>query len=298
MKKQKIIIILGQTSTGKSDLAVHIAKKIKGEVISADSRQVYKGLDLGTGKITKKEMQGIPHYMLDVESPKKKFSITKWQSMTNQRIEEMVSLGKTPIVCGGTGFYIDALVNNVVFPEVPPNKKLREDLNKKNATQLFKMLQRLDNIRAKNIDPHNKVRLIRAIEIIKKLGKVPKIKTEENKYEFIKIGLYLDDETLKKNIKERLTMRLKKGMMREAKKLHRGGLSWKRMKELGLEYRHMALYLEGKMTRVEMVKKLNSEIIQYSKRQKTWWKRDPKITWFKPTEIKKIEKHIKKELKG
>lgn len=149
MQRNKIIVILGQTSTGKSDFAVEVAKAVNGEIISADSRQVYKGMDLGTGKITKKEMHGIPHYLLDVVSPKKVFSVSDYKKLADKKIKEIAKRKNIPIVCGGTGFYIDAVINNALFPNVPPNKKLRELLSKKTKENLMKILQKLDPIRAK-----------------------------------------------------------------------------------------------------------------------------------------------------
>ena len=132
-KKQKIIIILGPTATGKSDLAVRLAKKFGGEVISADSRQVYKGLDIGTGKITKKEMAGVPHHLLDVAHPKKVFTVSDYKKLAERACKKIWDGGKIPILCGGTGFYIQAVADNIVLPEVPPNKKLRAQLEKKTA---------------------------------------------------------------------------------------------------------------------------------------------------------------------
>jgi len=300
--KPKIIVILGATSTGKSDLAVKIAKKWSGEVISADSRQVYKGLNLGTGKITKKEMQGVPHHLLDVVNPKNKFTVTKYQMLTNFTIVNILKKEKIPIICGGAGFYIDAVINNVVFPKVPPNKKLRKILEKQSVEKLLKTLLKLDKKRAEDIleknEQNNKVRLVRAIEIAKALGEIPHLETKPSNYHFIKIGLKLDDKKLKEKIKDRLITRIKKGMLKEAQNLHKKGLSFKCMREIGLEYRYMALYLENKITKPEMLEQLTNEINHYAKRQTTWFKRDPEIVWFNPKDIKKIEKYIKKELKN
>ncbi|MBU0612139.1 tRNA (adenosine(37)-N6)-dimethylallyltransferase MiaA [Patescibacteria group bacterium] len=289
MQKYKIIVILGQTATGKSDLAVKIAKKVNGEVISADSRQVYKDLDLGTGKVTKKEMNSVPHYLLDVANAKNRFTVALYKKLADQKIKEIVSKNKVPIICGGTGFYIDAVVNNINFPEVPPNSKLRKDLEKKSAPELYKILKGIDTRRAKNIDSKNKVRLIRAIEITKKLGKVPSLITKNPNYEFIKIGLYLPAEKLKERIKKRLKKRIKMGMTKEMQNLHKNGLSWKRMEELGLEYRYFALYLQKKISKKEMLEKANSEIYKFAKRQMTWFKRDKEIKWFTPEEIKRLK---------
>ena len=261
---------------------------------------MYIWLDLGTGKITKKEMRGVTHHLLDVVNPKKTFTVTEYKKLADKKVKDVLSHGKMPIIAGGTGFYIDAVVNNIIFPEVPPNKKIRETLNKKSALKLFQILEKLDKTRAKDIkdknEINNKVRLIRAIEIAKFLGKVPKITEGNPVYDFIKIGLYLDDENLKEKIRTRLLDRVKKGMLREATNLHNKGISWKRMKELGLEYRYMALHLEGKITKTEMIDQLANEINHYARRQKTWFKRDPEIKWFKPEESKKIEKYLKEKL--
>src|SRR3989338_7787969 len=277
---QKVIVILGQTAAGKSDLAVKIAKKINGEIISADSRQVYKGFDIGTGKITKKEMKGVPHHLLDVANPKIKFTVVKYQKLTISAMADIVKRGKTPIICGGTGFYIDAVTKGIIFPEVPPNIKLRKQLVTKSERALFLTLKKLDPQRAKTIDAKNKVRLIRAIEIAKALGKVPKETEARLPFKFIKIGLYLPTVKLKNKIEKRLLTRIKMGMLNEAKKLRKQGLSWKRMEELGLEYRFMALYLQNKINKKEMLEKLNSEIHKYAKRQMTWFKRYKDIKWF------------------
>lgn len=300
MNKRKIITIIGQTSTGKSDFAVEIAKLINGEIISADSRQVYKGMNLGTGKITKKEMGGIPHHLLDVISPRNIFSVNNFQKIANKKITEIINQGKIPIICGGTGFYIDSIVNGIAFPEVPPNKKLRKELVSKTTKELYEKLKTIDKNRAKTIDKNNPVRLIRAIEIAKALGKVPLQNKVNRKYDIMKIGLTLPPEILKEKIKNRLLARLKKGMLNEIKNLHKNGLSWKRMEALGLEYRYGALYLQQKISKTDMIEKIKTESWHYAKRQKTWFKRDPNIILIDPTKksdkklvIEKIQEFLK-----
>lgn len=296
--KPKIIVILGQTSTGKSDFAVRIAQKIKGEIISADSRQVYKGMNLGTGKITKREMKGIPHHLLDIISPKKVFSVSDYKKLAENKIKEILARGRVPILCGGTGFYIDAIVHGMEFPTVKPNEVLRKKLSKLSQEELLKYLVKLDKDRAKSIDINNRVRLIRAIEIAKALGKVPKIKSED-RYNVLKIGLALPDKILRERIMARLLSRIKKGMISEVKDLHSKGVYWKRMEMLGLEYRYCTMYLQGKISKNEMIEKLNTEIWHYAKRQNTWFKRDKNTIWIDPRKSKiEIFKEIKKFLKN
>ncbi len=273
MQKSKVIVILGQTATGKSNLAVKIAKKRGGEIISADSRQVYKNLDIGTGKITQKEMSGVPHHLIDVANPKNKFTVAEYKKLAEEKIKEILARGKTPIICGGTGFYIDAITKGIVFPEVPPNTKLRKILEKKEASELLKILIKLDSARAENIDIKNKVRLIRAIEIAKALGKVPEITEIKPIYKFIKIGLYLPEDKLKKKVEIRVKKMFQNGLLGEIKKLKKSGISNKRLKEFGFEYFEPTL------------EKVISETIKYAKRQMTWFKRDSEIKWLDASKI-------------
>jgi tRNA dimethylallyltransferase len=227
-----------------------------------------------------------------VVNPKKQFSAAQYQQKAISAIAEIVKRGKVPIICGGSGFHIDAITKNIVFPEVPPNKKLRDRLSQKSTILLFRELKRLNPARAKNIEEkneqNNRVRLIRAIEIARKIGQVPKLENDtlsagaesvSSKYKFVKIGLYLPRQILKKKIEKRLLKRIRLGMIQEAKNLHQKNLTWKRMKELGLEYRYLALYLQGKINKSEMIEKLKTEIYHYAKRQMTWFKRDKEIIW-------------------
>ena len=278
--EKKAYIIVGPTASGKSAYAVQLAKKVGGEVISADSRQVYRGMDIGTGKVTKKEMAGIPHYLLSVADPRRRYSVARYQRDAARTLQSILVRGKTPIICGGTGLYIDALVEGALLPSVPPNPALRKKLERINTEQLFTLLKKKDPRRAQMIDAKNPRRLIRALEITEVLGKVPRMQKralEGIKFEWI--GIDLPDEKLKKKIHLRLLSRMRGGMLAEVKRLRTRGLSWKRMESFGLEYRWLARYLQNKITKEEMLEKLEMDIWHYAKRQRTWFKRNKKIKW-------------------
>ncbi len=297
----KIIVVLGPTAVGKSDLAVDLALKLNGEVISADSRQVYAGLDIGTGKITKKEMKGVPHHLLDVAKPtaRKRYTANDFQRDAYIAIDDILTRGKVPIVCGGTGFYIQSLVDGILLPDVSPNPVLRKKLHEKTAPVLVKMLSKLDKKALERIDGNNKYRLIRAIEIAQVLGKVPAL-VRNPRYDALQIGLDIDDEILKEKVSKRIEVRVKKGMIKEAQRLHADGLSFKRMREFGLEYRHLADLLQKKITKEQFSEGLFIDIWKYVKKQRAWFRRDERIQWFKTTsgDFAKISAMAKKFIKG
>lgn len=278
-EKPKVIAIVGPTATGKSDLAVRVARAALGEVVSADSRQVYRGLDIGTGKISRREMRGVPHHLIDIADPKRAYSAARFQRDGKKAISEILSRGKAPIVAGGTGFYVDALLFDMKFPPVRQDPLLRKKLATLSLDELNSRLAALDPRRSKEVDSMNRVRLIRAIEIATHYGPAQPLSTT-SPYDILWIGLTVDREHLRERIKERLKKRLRKGMMKEFSTLHARGLSFRRMEELGLEYRYGARLLEGRITRDEFEHELTREILAYAKRQMTWWKRNKDIRWF------------------
>ncbi len=280
----KLIVILGPTASGKSGLAVKMARRFYGEIISADSRQIYKGLNIGSGKITRKKMMGIPHHLLDIANPKKRFTVAQYQKLALKKIEEIHKRNLIPFLVGGTGFYIQSVVDGIVIPEVKPDWKLRKKLEQKSVAQLFLMLKKLDPGRAKNIDAKNPRRLIRALEIVMNTGKpVPKSygRRASILFDILQIGIKTTPEELKKAIQKRLMKRIK-GIVAEVKQLHKNGLSWKRLEELGLEYRFTAQYLQGKLSYQETLDKIQIESEHFAKRQMTWFKQGPKIHWTRP----------------
>ena len=253
-------------------------------------------MDIGTGKITKKEMQKIPHYLLDVASPKRKFTVFQYKKLAEKAIDKIFKKEKIPIICGGSPFYIKALIDGIVIPKVVPDWELRKKLEKKTANELFKELKKIDPQRAETIDKNNKRRLIRALEIAEKQGEVPSLKEKPLPYPVLFLGIKKPKERLKKLISKRLEKRFKKGMIAEVKRLRKEGLSWKRLDEFGLEYRQISRYLQGKISKQEMTEKLKQDIINFAKRQMVWWKNDKRIRWVKNT--KEAEKLVKNFLKN
>lgn len=303
-KKNHTIFILGPTASGKSDMAIALAKKYDGEVISADSRQVYRGMDIGTGKVAKDRArkskiknkksalvsaffsEGIRHHLLDIASPKRNYNVTHFVRDAKKAITDIRKRDKVPIICGGTGFWAQALIEGVMFPAVKPDAVLRKKLGKKSAVELFKMLIKKDPARAKTIDRHNKFRLIRALEIIATLGAVPPLPKSYKLPAYRRgrkaasctiIALNPDKTMLRKNIDIRLKKRLRQGMIEEVERLHKEGISWKRLESFGLEYRNIALFLQKKISRQTMRDNILRESFQYAKRQLTWLRRFEKM---------------------
>jgi len=277
----KIVVILGPTSAGKSAVAIQLAQKFNGEVVSVDSRQIYRGMDVGTGKVTPTEQAGIKHWILDIVSPRTIFSAAQFKKKANKAITDILQRGKLPILCGGTGFWIKSIVDNITYPEVKPDWKFRKELEKKSSEELFSALQKLDPKRAENIDAKNKVRLIRAIEICKTLGKVPDTSygLRVTNYDFLQIGVSVPKEKLHAKIQARLDNRWQAGMIEEVKKLRTLGLSWKKIQSFGLGYFWIPEYLQEKISLEELYARVFLAEKDYAKRQMTWFQKDKSILW-------------------
>lgn len=294
---KKILVILGPTATGKTDLALNLAKKFDGELVSCDSRQVYKGLDVGTGKLPSKEvkyskgekfwiMDKIKVWMYDVVYPDKQYTVADYVKDARVIIDDISNRGKLPIVVGGTGLYLRGLINGFSNLTIPVNKKLRGELNKLALNELQEKLQKLDYKKWQLLnesDRKNKRRLIRSIEMIlmyphKMETQSANLKTQN--FDILKIGLTVSREILYKKIDSRLDSRFSQGLIEEAENLYRHGLSFKRMRQLGLEYGILANYLDGKITKDGMVNILKIKIHQFAKRQLTWFKKEEGVNWF------------------
>jgi len=284
-RKHPLIVILGPTGSGKTGLSVELARRIGGEIISADSRQIYRTLNIGTEKVTKNEMCGVPHHCIDIASPRRSLSVEKWRTYALRAIEGCYKRGTVPIIAGGTGLYIDALVYGTTFPSVKPDMALRHTLEKKPAKELYTLLRTLDPARARTIEKHNPRRLIRAIEIARALGKVPALKNKKPLYEVTWIGINPPFALLEERIASRLDRALKKGLVAETKKLREEvGLSWRRVNELGMEYRVCGEYLRGELPKSDLREKLIREVRRYAKRQLTWLKRYTDVVWCESAE--------------
>ena len=317
-----IIVIVGPTASGKSEVAVRLAKKYNGEVISADSRQVYRGLDIGTGKVpisfersenTKLSIpssvraergiqmhyKGIRHHLIDIASPRRQFSAARFQKLGQKALRDILRRGKTPIIAGGTGFYIDALLSPNLIPAIPPQRELRQELERRTLEELYAKLRKVVPKRAKMIDRKNKRRLIRALEIAyaskqKVTQQFHGIVESNQSLKILKIGLLVPKEKLKGRIRKRFMQWMRQGFLDEVRNLRKPldetrGLSWKRIEGFGLNYRRAAEYLQGKISREQMIEKSVSEIYKYTKRQMTWFKRDESIHWIqKPKEAEEL----------
>lgn len=278
-KNPKIIVILGPTASGKSSLAIKLAEKFGGEIVNADSRQVYKKMDIGTGK-TDSLGSKIPHHLLDIVAPNKPFSLAQYQRMAFRAIDDILKRKKIPIICGGTGLYIRAIVDNLDIPKVAPNPILRQKLEKQTAAKLFSQLKTLDPKTAKIIDRHNKRRLIRALEVVltKQTSFSELQKTKKPRYKVLQIGLNVDRQILRQRIEKRFNQMIKDGLINETKSLlNKYPANIPSMSGIG--YLEMGQYLAGEISLDEAIQKAVARTYQYSKRQMTWFKKDERIKW-------------------
>ena len=278
---KKILIITGPTASGKTDLSIDIAKRYNGEIISADSRQIYRGLDYGSGKITKEEMQGIPHHMIDILNPEEEYSAYQFAKEAREKIEDIYSRNRVPIVVGGTIFYILSLIYKKNTSEVIKNEEFRKQKEKEAIPSLLGEIEKSSPSVLNWIDKNNKRRLIRALEIIKTLGYIPK-RDKTPVYETLMIGIRHDRKTLKKRIEQRINKRWSY-MLREIAEIIKNGVSEEWLISLGLEYKHITKMLINKKPQGETRKELLKDIYRFAKKQESFLKKE-KVEWF---ELKK-----------
>ena len=271
----KLIVIEGTNASGKSSLGVELASRFRGEIVSADSRQVYRRLDLGSGKITPEEMKGVPHHLLDVRSPGEFFSMADFQRLAYEAIDGILERNRLPFLVGGTGLYVDAVADGYKLSDKAPDHSLRAQLETYGTPELYEMLKR--KLPDTEIDPRNRHRVMRALERLEADDYHPAAKSP--RYRLLKLGITWPREILKQRIDERLETRLRAGMADEVRALLDEGISEEFMVKLGLEYKYLTWYLTGKIGYEQMVEELGNAIKKFAKRQMTWFRRDPRIHW-------------------
>ena len=285
--KPIVYVIGGPTASGKSKLAVELAKKVNGEIISADSMQIYKEMNIGTAKVNKEEMQGVQHYLVDFVSPDERYSVSNFKKDAEKAIEEILAKGKTPIVVGGTGLYIDSLIYGIEFQNEEVDLEYREKLNKiadeKGLESLYKKAQEIDPEAMKKISINDRKRIIRVLEIYHKTGKT---KTEQElqsrknevKYEYKVFAITMDREKLYERIEKRIDFMIEQGLIEEVKQILEKYHTFPTAMQ-GLGYKEVVEYLEGSCTKEEMIEKIKKETRHYAKRQLTWFRKNKETIW-------------------
>ncbi len=302
--KPNIYVIGGPTASGKSKLAVELAKRINGEIISADSMQIYKDMNIGTAKLTKEEMQGIKHHLLDFVSPEGRYSVANFKTDAKIKIEEILKKGKTPIIVGGTGLYIDSMIYGIEFQDEKIDKEYREELNelaeKEGLERLYEEARKIDLEAMKKISINDKKRIIRVLEIYHKTGKT---KTEvekesrknENKYNYKMFAITMNREKLYERIEKRVDQMIEQGLIEEVQsilnKYHKFPTAMQ-----GLGYKEVIEYLENKLTKEEMIEKIKKKTRHYAKRQLTWFRKNKETIWLDGE--KPLEKNLEIIING
>ena len=271
----KLIAVMGTNASGKSGLGIELAARYGGEVVSADSRQVFRGLDLGSGKITPEEAKVVPHHLIDVCEPGEFFSMADFQRLAYAAIDDTLSRGKIPFLVGGTGLYVDAVIDGYELSEIEPDLELRARLETFETPALYDMLK--EKLPDTQIDPKNRNRVMRALERLAADDYHPGRRSP--RYEVLKLGVTWPREILKQRIDERLERRLDQGMIEEVKGLMDAGVSTEFLTKLGLEYRYITEYLLGKWTYNQMLDELARAIKRFAKRQMTWFRKEENLHW-------------------
>lgn len=286
LEKQKVLVVIGPTAVGKTKLSIELAKRYNGEIISGDSMQVYKTLDIGTAKITKEEMDGVVHHLIDIKEPTEEFSVAEFQKIVREKIDEITKRGKLPIIAGGTGLYINAVLQDYQFAESEKDMELRASLEQLSAEiggeQLHQKLVELDPKTAETIHPNNKRRVIRALEVYystnQTVSEIQSKQKEENLYNSLIIGLTMDRELLYSRINQRVDLMMEQGLLEEVKGLFDQQIYSQAVRGIG--YKEIYDYLEGKATLEEAVEQVKQNSRRYAKRQLTWFRNKMDVEWF------------------
>ena len=278
--RSTIIAIVGPNATGKSDLGIYLAREFQGEIVSADARQVFRKLDIGTGKVSKEQQRIVPHHLLDVIDVGEPFSVAAYQTLAYKAINSILKRGHLPFLVGGTGLYLEAVIDGYEFVAVPPSPELRQQMESRAEDDLINELWRLDPIAAANIQVRNKRRIIRAIEIATSGYKYEDSRRTQRRYSTLQLGVSWPRQQLYERIDERLDRRLKNGMVEEVRDLLRQGVSEQLLHDLGLEYRHVLMFIKGEYSTMDaLYDGLRHAIHSFARRQLTWFNQDKRIHW-------------------
>lgn len=287
MKKEKVVVICGPTASGKTALSIELAKKINGEIVSCDSMQIYKEMDIGTAKTTKEEMQGIKHYMLDIISPEERYSVADYKKEAKEAIREIIKKGKTPIVVGGTGLYVDSLIYEIEYPNIEFDEEYRKKLEiqaeKEGLENLYEQAKRIDPEAIKKISQNDKKRIIRILEIYHATGynkteQERKSREKEPEFDYKVYGLNMPREKLYKRIDLRVDIMIKQGLIEEVEKIYKKYSEFPTAMQ-GLGYKEVVEYLKNNLTKEEMIEKIKQETRRYAKRQMTWFRKNKQTIW-------------------
>lgn len=297
-KKEKLIVLIGPTAVGKTNVSIELAKKLNGEIISGDSMQIYKGMDIGTAKIKPEETEGVPHYLIDIKDPTESFSAAEFQQLVRPLITDILQRGKLPLIVGGTGLYIQSVIFDYQFPKARQNGMIRPALEKTaneiGYEALYEELKKIDPISAKSIHPHNVRRVIRALEYYYETGKPMSEKKENGQhllYDVALIGLTMKREVLYERINKRVDSMVKEGLIQEVKSLYdRGIRDCQSIQAIG--YKEIYEYFDGLITLEEAIEKLKKHSRRYAKRQLTWFRNKMDVKWFDMTPPVHIEKKV------
>lgn len=296
-QRQKLIVLIGPTAVGKTRLSIELAKKFNGEIISGDSMQIYKGMDIGTAKITREEMEGVPHHLIDIKEPDESFSTAEFQELVRKKISEISSRGKMPMIVGGTGLYIQSVIFDYHFTEAPSDPVFRRSLEEEAETKgqefVHGKLKEVDPESASRIHPNNVRRVIRALEIIhctgKTAGELQENQSPELLYDTAIIGLTMDREMLYNRINLRVDLMMEQGLLGEVKYFYEKGLKdCQSIQAIG--YKELYDYFDGKVPLEEAIENLKQNSRRYAKRQLTWFRNKMIVEWFDMSESKDAEK--------
>jgi len=284
-QRQNLVVVLGPTASGKSDLGIALARDWHGEIVSADSRQVYRGLDIGTGKVPPAARTLVPHHLIDIVDPGAEFSVAMYQDMALAAIAAIAARGALPLLVGGSPHYLQAVLEGLEIPRVPPNWELRAELVRRPPDELLALLRTYDPVAAAQVDPHNSRRIIRAIEVCLATGKPfsAQRRRSPERFRTLKLGLNWPRSELYRRIDQRVDVRLAQGMIEEVERLIASGVDPNWLHSLGLEYRFIVDYLAGRLAPRElMVERLKFAIHRFAREQIGWFRRDPTTIWLDP----------------